>query len=351
MKALVYHGPDAKAWEEVPDPTIQDPTDCIVRVEATTICGTDLHILKGDVPAVTDGRVLGHEAVGTVTEIGPAVTNFAVGDRVIVSCITSCGTCSYCRKGLPSHCQTVGGIGWILGHLINGTQAEYVRIPFANTSLYHLPEGVSAEQGLFISDILPTGYEIGVRDGGVHPGDVVAVVGAGPVGLAAIMTAGLHGASRIVAIDLDDSRLAAAARDFGATHTVNSGDADWADQVMALTDGLGVDVAIEAVGVPATFAAALKVVRPGGQVANIGVHGEAVELPINEKWIDNIRISMGLVNAVTGEMLLRMVAEGKLPAGKLGTHHFTLDEIDKAYDVFGHAAEHQALKVVMTAAS
>ncbi len=349
MKALVYHGPGAKSWEQVADPAIQDPTDCIVRVETTTICGTDLHILKGDVAAVTDGRILGHEGVGTVTEVGAAVTNFSVGDRVIISCVTSCGTCSYCRRGLTSHCQTVGGIGWILGHLINGTQAEYVRIPYANTSLYHLPEGVTDEQGLFISDILPTGYEIGVRDGGVRPGDVVAVVGAGPVGLAAMMTAGLHGASRIIALDLDDNRLEAARRDFGATHAVNSGDADWAEQVKALTDGLGVDVAIEAVGVPSTFAAALALVRPGGQVANVGVHGKAVELPLHEKWIDNIRISMGLVNAVTGDMLLRMVAEGKLPAEKLATHRFTLDQIDQAYDVFGHAARHGALKVVMTA--
>ena len=348
MKALVFHGPGAKSWEEVPDPAIQAATDCIVKVEATTICGTDLHILKGDVPEVALGRVLGHEAVGTVVEIGAGVTNFAVGDRVIVSCITSCGTCSYCRKGLPSHCQAVGGIGWILGHLIDGTQAEYVRIPFANTSLYHLPDGVTPEQGLFISDILPTGYEIGVRDGGVRPGDVVAVVGAGPVGLAAMMTAGLHGASRVIALDVDDNRLVLAKQDFGATHTVSSGAADWAEQVFALTDGLGVDVAIEAVGLPSSFTAALDLVRPGGQVANVGVHGKPVELAINARWIDNIRISMGLVNAVTGDMLLRMVAEGKLPAGKLATHRFRLDEIDQAYEVFSHAAEHKALKVVMT---
>ncbi|QGF24657.1 zinc-dependent alcohol dehydrogenase family protein [Raineyella fluvialis] len=349
MKALVYHGPNVKAWEDVPDPSIQEPTDCIVKVEATTICGTDLHIMKGDVPAVTDGRILGHEGVGTITEVGTAVGNFAVGDRVIISCITSCGTCSYCRKGLPSHCQTVGGIGWILGHLIDGTQAEYVRIPFADTSLYHLPEGVSDEQALFVSDIVPTGYEIGVRDGGVKPGDVVAVIGTGPVGLSAIMTAGLHGASRVIAVDLDDNRLELAGREFGATHTVNSGSPDWADQVRALTDGLGVDVAIEAVGLPATFAAALSVVRPGGQVANVGVHGKSVELPIQDKWIDNIRISMGLVNAVTGDMLLKMIAEGKLPVDKLATHRFSLAEIDEAYETFGNAARTKALKVVMTA--
>jgi alcohol dehydrogenase len=349
MKALVYHGPGNKAWEEVPDPVIQDPTDAIVKVETTTICGTDLHIMKGDVPAVTDGRILGHEAVGTITEGGDAVSNFKVGDRVIISCITNCGTCIYCRKGLSSHCQTVGGIGWIFGHLIDGTQAEYVRVPFADTSLYAVPEGVTDEQGVFISDILPTGYEIGVRDGGVKPGDVVAVVGAGPVGLSAIMTAGLHGASRVIAIDLDANRLEVAKRDFGATHSINSADADWAEQVKALTDGLGVDVAIEAVGIPATFDACMAIVRPGGQVANVGVHGKPVELRINEKWIENIRISMGLVNAVTGEMLLKMVAEGKLPAEKLATHRFTLDQMEEAYEVFGAAAEHKALKVVIQA--
>lgn len=349
MKALVYHGPENKAWEEVPDPVIQEPTDVIVKVDTTTICGTDLHIMKGDVPAVTDGRILGHEGVGTITEVGDSVKNYKVGDRVIISCVTNCGTCTYCRKNLPSHCQTVGGIGWIFGHLIDGTQAEFVRVPFADTSLYHIPEGVSDEQGVFISDILPTGYEIGVRDGGVKPGDVVAVVGAGPVGLSAIMTAGLHGASRVIAVDLDDYRLEVAKRDFGATHSVNSGSPDWVDQVKALTDGLGVDVAIEAVGIPATFDACMAIVRPGGQVANVGVHGKPVELAINEKWIENIRISMGLVNAVTGEMLLKMVAEGKLPAEKLATHHFTLDQMMEAYEVFGAAAEHKALKVVITA--
>ncbi len=349
MKALVYHGPGQKAWEEVPNPVIQDPTDVIIKIETTTICGTDLHIMKGDVPAVTDGRILGHEGVGTVVEVGESVKDWKVGDRAIISCITNCGKCIYCRKGLPSHCQTVGGIGWIFGHLIDGTQAEFVRVPFADTSLYRIPEGVSDEEGIFVSDIIPTGYEIGIRDGGVKPGDVVAVVGAGPVGLAAIMTAGLHGASRVIAVDLDDNRLELAKRDFGATHSVNSGDAGWMDQVKALTDGLGVDVAVEAVGIPATFDACMAIVRPGGQVANAGVHGKPVELKINEKWIDNIRISMGLVNAVTGEMLLKMIAEGKLPAGKLATHHFTLDQMMEAYDVFGAAATTKALKVVITA--
>ncbi len=350
MKALVYRGPGRKSWEDVPDPSIQDATDVIVKIDTTTICGTDLHILKGDVPAVTDGRILGHEGVGTITEIGEAVRNWQVGDRVIISCITNCGKCSYCRKGLSSHCQTVGGIGWIFGHLIDGTQAEYVRVPFADTSLYAIPEGVSDEEGVFISDILPTGYEIGIRDGRVKPGDVVAVVGAGPVGLASMMTAGLHGASRVIAVDLDDNRLEAAKRDFGATHTVNSGSPDWVAQVKSLTDeNLGVDVAIEAVGIPATVHACLEIVRPGGNIANVGVHGAPVELHMHRHWIDNITLSMGLVNSVTGDLLLKMIGEGKLPAGKLATHRFRLDQMPEAYDVFGAAAENKALKVVLTA--
>lgn len=349
MKALVYHGPGQKAWEDVPDPVIQDPTDAIVQIDTTTICGTDLHILKGDVPAVTDGRILGHEGVGTITAVGDAVTRWKVGDRVIISCVTNCATCSYCSIGLTSHCQTVGGIGWIFGHLIDGTQAEYVRVPYADASLYAIPEGVTDEQGVFISDIIPTGYEIGIRDGGVKEGDVVAVIGSGPVGLAAMMTAGLHGARKVIAIDLDDNRLEAAKRDFGATDSVNSGDADWVDQVKALTDdGLGVDVAVEAVGIPATFNGCIDIIRPGGTVANVGVHGKPVELKINELWIQNIAITMGLVNAVTGEKLLQAIADGEIKAEKFATHHFKLDEMMEAYDVFGNAAEHNALKIVLT---
>ena len=249
MKALVYHGPNHKSWEEVPDPKIVNPTDVIVQVDTTTICGSDLHILKGDVPTVTDGRILGHEGVGTITEVGSAVGKLVVGDRVIISCITSCGSCSYCDQQLFSHCLNNG---WIIGHLIDGTQAEYVRIPFAESSLHKLPAGLSDEAAVMLSDILPTGFEIGVRNGRVKPGDVVAVVGSGPVGLSAMMTAGLYGASRIIAIDLDENRLTQA-RTFGATDSVNSGSAGWMDELMAMTDGLGVDVAIEAVGIPQTF--------------------------------------------------------------------------------------------------
>src|SRR5690625_3586216 len=285
MKAVVYHGPGEKQWEEVPDPEIKDATDVIVQVDTTTICGTDLHILKGDVPAVTPGRILGHEGVGTITEVGSAVGTLAVGDRVIISCVSSCGSCSYCHQQLPSHClhaEGASGVGWIFGHLIDGTQAEYVRVPFADSSLHKLPEAVSDEAAVMLSDILPTGFEIGVRNGRVKPGDVVAVIGAGPVGLAVIMTAGLYGASRVIAVDLDDNRLELATT-FGATDSVNNSRADWKDQVLAMTDGLGVDVAVEAVGVPATFEMATELIRPGGTVANVGVHGESVELKLPDR--------------------------------------------------------------------
>lgn len=349
MKALVYHGPGKKAWEDVPDPKIIDPTDVIVRIDTTTICGTDLHILKGDVPAVTDGRILGHEGVGTVTEVGAAVSSVAVGDRVIISCISACGSCSYCHQGLYAHCladEGSSGIGWIFGHLIDGTQAELVRVPFADNSVYKVPEGVSDEAAVMISDILPTGFEIGVRYGRVKPGDVVAVVGAGPVGLAAMMTSGLYGAARIIALDLDDNRLEQA-KAFGATDAVNSGDADWADQVRAMTDGLGVDVAIEAVGVPATFEACTKIVRPGGSVANVGVHGSPVELALQDLWIQDLQITMGLVSTSTTPMLLKLVAQHKLAAEKFATHTFSFDQFMEAYDTFGRAADTKALKVVI----
>ena len=349
MKALVYHGPGQHAWEEVPDPVIIDPTDAIVQIDTTTICGTDLHILKGDVPAVTDGRILGHEGVGTIIEIGSAVSNVAIGDRVIVSCVSSCGSCSYCHQGLFAHCladEGASGIGWVLGHLIDGTQAEYARIPFADNSLYKVPDGVGDEAAVMLSDILPTGFEIGVRYGKVKPGDVVAVVGAGPVGLAAIMTAALYGAARVIALDLDANRLDQAVL-LGATDTVNSGDADWADQVRAMTDGLGVDVAIEAVGIPDTFQACLKIVRPGGSVANVGVHGTSVDLPLQDLWIMDIAITMGLVSTSTTPMLLKLVAQHKLAAEKFVTHHFGLDQMLDAYDTFARAGETKALKVVL----
>ena len=350
MKALVYGGPGEKSWTDVPNPTLLHPTDAIVQVDTTTICGTDLHILKGDVPAVEPGRILGHEGVGTVTEIGASVTSLAVGDRVIISCIKSCGHCANCASGLFSHClgeEGRSGIGWILGHLIDGTQAEYVRVPYAENSLHRLPADVPDEQAVMLSDIFPTGFEIGVRYGQVKPGDVVAVVGAGPVGLAAIATAGLYGAATVIAIDLDENRLEQS-KEFGATHTVRSSAVDWSEQVMALTDGAGVDVAIEAVGIPRTFTMTTQIVRPGGHIANVGVHGKPVELHLEDLWIQNITISTGLVNANTTPMLLKLVAQKKLPAAKLATHHFSFDHVLDAYDTFGRAAETKALKVVIS---
>ncbi len=349
MKALVYKGPGEKAWEEVPNPTIQQSTDVIVKMVATTICGTDLHILKGDVPEVAKGRILGHEGIGEITEVGSGVTQLAVGDRVILSCVSSCGRCSNCRKGLYSHCmdpEGVEGIGWIFGYMIDGTQAEYVRVPFAENSVYKVPEGVTDAEGILLSDFLPPGFEIGVQYVHVAPGDVVAVIGSGPVGLSAVMTARLYGPSKIIAIDLDDSRLKRSA-DFGATDSVNSGDADWKEQVLALTDGQGVDVAIEAVGVPQTFTMATQIVRPGGHVANIGVHGKSVDLAMNELWIRNIDISMGLVNTNTLGMLLKLVTEHKLPAQNFVTHEFSFDQILQAYEVFANAAQHDTLKVLI----
>jgi alcohol dehydrogenase len=348
MKALVFHGPGSKAWEEVPDATVQEPTDVVVRVDTTTICGTDLHILHGDVAAVTDGRILGHEAVGTITEVGDAVGGFSVGDRVLVPAITKCGRCEYCQRGMPSHCQTVGGIGWIFGHLIDGTQAELVRVPYADTSLYAVPEGVADEQAIFLADSLPTGYEVGVLAGGVRPGNTVAVVGAGAVGLAAILTTGLWGASRVIAVDINKFRLTKAL-EFGATDAIEAGPGTATD-VLSLTDGLGVDVSIEAVGFPETLLTAASLVRPGGTIANIGVHGIPVELPMQNMWIQNVTLTMGLVDTVSIPTLMKMVASGRIPAEKMGTHSFTFDQMDQAYDVFKNAAANEALKVVITPA-
>ncbi len=345
MRALVYHGPGNKAWEEVPDPVLQADTDAIVRVDAVTICGTDLHILKGDVPTVTDGRVLGHEAIGTIQEVGTAVKNVKVGDRVLISCITACGACRYCREG--SYGQCLGGGGWILGHRIDGTQAELVRVPFADTSTHPVPAGVSDEEMLMLADIVPTSYEVGVLNGTVRPGDVVVIVGAGPIGLAAITTSRLFSPSHIVAVDLADSRLDAA-KLFGADVVVNSGVSDPMEVVADLTGGLGADVTMEAVGIPATFELATRMVRPGGHVANIGVHGAPATLHLEDLWIKNITITTGLVDTYSTPTLIRLITGGQLDTTRFVTHRFGLDDIMDAYDVFGRAADTGALKVALT---
>lgn len=345
MKALVYHGPGSKRWEEVPTPGIVEATDAIIRVDAVTICGTDLHILKGDVPEVTEGRILGHEAVGTVVETGPAVTTVRSGDRVLVSCINACGRCAYCRQGRYGQCQ--GGGGWVLGHLIDGVQAEYVRVPFADTSLYPLPAQVTDEAALMLADIFPTSYEVGVLASCLQPGMSVAVVGAGPIGLAAIITAQLFSPGLIVAIDTAEARLDAAKR-FGADAVVNPTRDDAVHVVRSLTDGLGVDAALEAVGIPQTFELCAGLVRPGGHVANIGVHGKPATLHLEELWIKDVTITTGLVDTFITPTLLRLVAAGRLDPTPLVTHRFELADIEKAYDVFSRPAETAALKVVLT---
>jgi alcohol dehydrogenase len=344
MKALVYHGPGSRSWDNVPDPEITAPTDIVMRVDAVTICGTDLHILKGDVPEVQPGTILGHEAVGTVVATGDAVTTLRNGDRVLASCITSCGRCAYCRAGRYGLCT--GGGGWILGHLIDGVQAEYARIPFADTSAYTIPAGLSDEQVLFLADILPTSYEVGILAGGVRPADTVAIVGAGPIGLAAVLTANLYTPGRVIVLDPDPGRLDRALA-CGATNAVaDTGDAA-RERILELTDGVGVDVAIEAVGVPETFELCADIVRAGGHVANVGVHGKPATLHLERLWIKDVTITTGLVDTVTTPRLMQLIAAGKLDPTVFATHRFALGEAMAAYDAFADAQESGAFKVVL----
>ena len=345
MKALVYEGPGLKSWSKVADPMIEHDCDVIVQVDATTICGTDLHILKGDVPETTPGRILGHEAVGTIVEVGSGVKTRQVGERVLVSCISACGFCRFCREGHYGQC--LGGGGWILGHLIDGTQAELVRVPFADTSTYLVPGGVADEDILMLADILPTSYEVGVLNGRVQPGDTVAVVGAGPIGLSAILGAQLFSPSHVVAIDLADARLDAAKR-FGADVIVNNGRDDAVTVVQGLTDGLGADVAIEAVGVPESFELCTNLVRPGGRVANIGVHGKPATLHLESLWIRNVTMTTGLVDTCSTPTLLRLMTSGQLNGGQFVTPHFQLNQMLDAYDAFERASETGAMKVVVS---
>jgi alcohol dehydrogenase len=346
MKALVYGGPGERSWETAPDPAIQQPTDAVVRIDTTTICGTDLHILKGDVPAVLPGTILGHEAVGTVVEIGDAVTTVVPGDRVLVSCISSCGRCRFCRERRYGLCT--GGGGWIFGHLIDGLQAEYARVPFADTSVYKIPDGLEDEQVLFLADILPTAYEVGVLNARIEPGDTLAVVGAGPIGLATIMTAKLFTPGRIVAVDLAASRLEKAL-EFGADVAIDNGREDAVARVMDLTDGLGVDAAIEAVGVPETFELCTELIRPGGRVANVGVHGHSATLHLERLWIRDVLITTGLVDTFTTPTLLKLISSGRLDPTPFATHRFSFSETERAYDTFADAATTNALKVVLRA--
>ena len=343
MRALVYHGPGKPAWEERPRPVLQDSTDAIVRITTSTICGTDLHILKGDLASVTEGRILGHEGIGVIEEAGSGVSEFHVGDKVIISCVTACLRCDFCRKSMYSHCRHGG---WILGNTLDGTQADLVRIPHADGSLYPFPPGAEEEAMVMLSDILPTGFECGVMNGQVKPGDTVAIVGAGPVGLAVLLTAQFYSPAAVFMIDLDDKRLAVA-RQFGATTLINSADGHAARRVMELTDGAGVDVAIEAVGIPTTFDICQSIVAAGGRIANVGVHGKPVQLHMEALWDRNISLTTRLVDTVTTPMLLKIVQSGKLQPQKLVTHRFAMNDILKAYETFGNAASEGALKVVL----
>lgn len=345
MKALVYHGPGQKAFEEHAKPELIDPTDAIIRITKTTICGTDLHILKGDVASCAPGRILGHEGVGIVDSVGAAVTAFKSGDVVLISCVSACGKCDYCRKGMFSHCTTGG---WILGNTIDGTQAEFVRTPHADTSLYPIPAGADEEALVMLSDILPTGFECGVLNGKVAPGSTIAIVGSGPVGLAALLTAQFYSPAEIIMIDVDDNRLDVAKR-FGATATINSADGMAAETVMAMTGNRGVDTAIEAVGVPATFELCEEIIAPGGIIANVGVHGTAVSLHLEKLWDRNIAITTRLVDTSSTPMLLKLLGSDKVDAKRLITHRFKLDQILNAYETFGNAAKTHALKVILEA--
>ncbi len=344
MKALVYHGPGQRGWDTVEDPSIVDPTDIVVRIDTSTICGTDLHILKGDVPETTPGTVLGHEAVGIVQEVGAGVSTVAVGDRVLMSCVSSCGRCRFCNEGRYGQC--LGGGGWIFGHLINGLQAEYARVPFADNSVYKVPDQLTNEQVLFLADILPTSFEVGVLNGMVTPGDVLAVVGAGPIGLAAMLTAQLYTPRLIVAIDLDDGRLESARR-FGADLVINNGREDAVALIMELTDGLGADVAFEAVGVQQTFELATELIRPCGRVANIGVHGKPVTLHLEKLWIRDVTVTTGLVDTFSIPQLMKLVLSGRLDPSLFISHRFPLADTTVAYDTFGDAATSGALKIVL----
>ncbi|MFG2813126.1 zinc-dependent alcohol dehydrogenase family protein [Streptomyces sp. NPDC048410] len=345
MKGFVFHGPGQASWEDVPDPAVKDPTDAIVKVGMVSICGTDLHILKGDVPEVPPGTVLGHEAVGEVVDVGSDVRTVRPGDRVLVSCITSCGRCRFCREGRYGQC--LGGGGWILGHLVDGAQAEYVRVPFADLSVHPLPASVPSEVAVLLADIFPTAYEVGVLNGEVRAGDTVVIVGAGPIGLAAVVAARLYAPERIMVVDLARTRLQAARR-LGADVVALAGEAP-RQLVDDLTGGLGADVAVEAVGLPESFELCTRVVRPCGHVANVGVHGSAAMLHLEDLWIRDVTITTGLVDTYSTPTLLRMAAAGRLPTAELVTHTFPLNHMEEAYEVFAHAAETGALKVVLGA--
>lgn len=344
MKALVYHGPGQISLDEKPQPTILKTTDAIVRITKTTLCGTDLAILKGGVPTAAPGRILGHEGVGVVEAVGSSVVNFKPGDHVLISCITACGKCEYCKREMYSNCLDGG---WMLGNTIDGVQAEYARVPYADNGLYHIPTCINEEAALMLADIVPTGLEVGVLNGEVKFGDTLAIIGAGPVGLAALLVAQFYSPAQIIVIDLDENRLEVAKR-LGATFTVDNRQGQAIAAVMELTGGRGVDVAIEAVGNPATCELVQAIIGVGGRIANVGVYAKSAELHKELLWTRNITLRMGVVNTRTIPLLLKTVQTGKLDPTRLITHHFRFDDIQQAYAVFANAAQERAIKIILS---
>ncbi|KAJ5328697.1 hypothetical protein N7452_009087 [Penicillium brevicompactum] len=347
MKAIVYTGGSDISIEVHPKPVILEATDAIVRVLHTTICGTDLHILQGHVPTCTPGRILGHEGVGVIETLGADVTNFTVGQVVVISCITSCGACYYCDRKMPSQCETGG---WILGNKIDGTQAEYVRIPHASFSLHVLPKSIDQKVAVTLSDTVPTSYECGILNGSIQPGSTVAIIGTGPIGLMILqMAKKLYSPSMTAVIGRGHSRLNTATS-MGADHafSVLDGQEVAISSALSATKERGFDVVIEAVGTPESFELSQALVGPGGTIASLGVFGQSCELHLEKLWNRNICLRTRLIDAVSTPDLLKMVETGGIEPQFLISHKFTFDEIQKAYEAFEAPSKHGTLKVVLT---
>lgn len=342
MKAFVYHGPEKMSLDQVPKPTIIKPTDAIVKVTTSTICGTDKHIRHGGMPEVEPGRIIGHEFCGIVEEVGSSVNKFKKGDRVAVSCVTQCMDCYYCRRGMYSQCTTGS---WIFGYMIDGCQADYVRVPYADSGMYIIPDSLTDEDVLFVGDILSTGY-FGAENGNIQPGDTVAVFGSGPVGMCAMATARLWGPARIVAVDIDDSRLEFAKKNGWADYALNPQKVDVVQALKDMTGGRGADVTIEANGFEPTFKGAIDGVRAGGTVSLIGVFEKPQVVEMNKLWKKNIAIKMGLVNANRISELIDLIKEGKLNMKPLITHTLPLSQVAEGYDIFEERRDN-AIKVVL----
>jgi len=353
MKAIVYHGKEDFRYEQTADPKLEGDCDAIIRVSRTAICGSDLHLWHGGLSGaieITEGFAVGHEFLGVVEETGRGVRGYKRGDRVLASCTVGCGDCAMCRRGVYSGCITMtkgGGASNVFGFStgLQGGQAEAVRVPFADTNLFRVPAELSDEQALFLTDILPTGY-MGAEMAEVAPGDSVVVFGCGPVGMFAQMSALLRGASRVIAVDLDDQRLARAAQ-LGC-ETVNSGRENLGERVLELTHGLGADASIEAVGRADLITQAAMITRPGGRIAVIGVLTEpTATLPWFLMFMKNLSLKTGLVNPQNQiPRLLPLIEEARLDPTVIISHRLPLSDGPRGYDIFAHHKEN-VLKVVL----